>query len=393
MIVRASSLERISLCPGSMKATDRLFSADSADSISGRVVHEALARIWRKGTPDWQQPAKVCEEMKLGERETMIAEWFTGKLYRECEKRGGILETWAEVPLRKGEVVGTCDLIVHLVCDDWLIVDWKTGGLSVKTAADNIQLAAYACMGRERFGYSKASVYLFSAGNEAEEKFTTCTYTGAELEQVWQVISDAIAAAHADDAKLVPGLEQCRYCPALGNAERCPVAIEQALEVVEKDKLALTKFREGVINRKLTPAEREAVVALYDKISMVDNLKRNIKGFIYNRLSGGEEIEGFELGGSQERRNITDPEVAYQELVLNQKLATHDQFMAEVSITGAGVQRACRQGMGLRGVKVSEMRSYIDNVCEAAGCLEFKPTTPRLKRVKNGVAIEAGVVE
>lgn len=390
MIVRASQLGRMQLCPGSYRAADGLFSPDSTDSISGRLVHEALALIWRKGQPLYQKVDEACEKLNLNDRQRVIAGWFTSKLNAELLRYGGALETWCEVPLRKEGLVGTCDLVIHTNSDDWLVIDWKTGGLEVKTAADNIQLGAYCAMGRDRFGYNKVTGYLFSAGNEANEQFTATAYAGLQLESLWQVVRDVIGDSSRADAPLRPSLEACRYCPALGNFERCRPSVEHGLAIVEKDKDALLTQRRQAYGKKLTQLQINMVTELYDKLTYAEKLKDTIAAEIYRRICDGEEFDGFRLTMPHERRKITDPERAYQEVVVNRSLATHDEFMKEVSMSGAGVQRACKRGMAERGIKVMEMKDHINRILTEANVLETKEAKPRLQRIGVNALPERG---
>lgn len=339
--------------------------------------------VWRKGAANklYMKPDEVCDQLKVTERERLIVNWFTDKLRREVESKGGVLETWCELPLRKDDVVGTCDLVVLCVNGEWLVVDWKTGGLEVKTAAENIQLCGYLVMGRDRFGYNKASGYLFSAGNERGEQFTKVTYNGVQMEQAWEHVSSVIRASSDPQAECKPSLDACRYCPALGNAERCPKSVEHGLALVEQEKGKLLEIKNTSIATTLTPAQKQALVQVWDGVSYAKRLHKMLANELYRRLSAGEDVPGFMLSDPVERRNITDTEKAYQHLVHDEKLATHEEFMAELSMTGAGAQRACKRGMALRGIKSKDMRQYLDPIMKQNGYMETKAGNPRLHRI------------
>lgn len=382
MIHRASSLERMLLCPGSVKATEGLYSPDSVDAISGRLVHEALALIWRKGQPKYMKVDEVCEELKLGQREEHIAGWFTSKLKDEVDKRGGVLETWAEVPLRRDNLVGTCDLVVHCCNDDWIVLDWKTGELEVKTADRNIQLTAYGCMARQRFGFSVVNLFLFSAGNDGEERFTATTLHGSKFDPAWDFIVDVMRGAEANGAKRTPCLEACRYCPALGSAQRCPEGVDVGLKIVESGKADLVKVRED--SDKFLPLKREAklkLAQLYDQLKLADRLKVSVEREIKGRLQGGEDMEGlFRLTEPKARRNITSAEEAYNDLVVKRMLCSHDDFMSVVSVTVGKLQSAVKAQLKENGVPVKEHKAYLNAVMKDGGYMEEKPVQPSIER-------------
>lgn len=383
MIHRASSLKRMELCPGSVKATAGLYSPDSTDSISGRKVHEALALIWRKGQPKYQKVEEVCEELGLTQREEVIASWFTSKLKAEVDKRGGVLETWAEIPMRRENLVGTCDLVVHCCNDDWIVLDWKTGELEVETADRNIQLTAYACMGRQRFGYSRAHLFLFSAGNEDGEQFTATTLHGSQFDPAWEFICDVMRKAEADDAKRRPCLNACRYCPALGNAERCPEGVAIGLGIVEETKAELVQVRDPKSAlRPLDPKALARIAHLYDQLKLAARLKESVEGELKKRLAGGEDMGGhFRLTEPKERRWITDAEKAYNDLVVTRMLCSHDDFMSIVNVTVGKLQSMLKPALKENGVLVKDHKNWLDTVMSDGGYMEKKAMAPSLERI------------
>lgn len=300
-IIHASSMERRFLCPGSLAAEDNLPDIKSEDADSGTRIHTAL-RLNFTGMKK-NETITLC---KLDERETLVFKWFVDIAEREILSHGGAAKTWPEFkfPYVDDGLTGTADLIVRCRDRAVLLFDWKTGYGKTLHAEKNLQLRVYAVKTAETFGCVSVLAYLFSAGNAAEDSaFTSCEYGPDEIAEARKEIYAIRAACLRPAANRLPGAEQCKWCKACGNPDRCPESIEFQKQVAT----ALT------IQTPLTPAMRKQCAGVWDNIKAFEKAAKNFKQLIKNELTREpDSIPGLRLELPESVRKITNPEKVFE---------------------------------------------------------------------------------
>ncbi len=122
---------------------------------------------------------------------------------------------------------GKADIVI-VKSDRVIIIDWKTGHRPVEEAADNIQGAGYALAAMQVFGKNIADVYFFNP-RIMQDSFHTFTDKNALAAYIMRVISNC----QKEDAQLVQGEKQCRYCKASAHGT-CPVLTKTAETMTKK---------------------------------------------------------------------------------------------------------------------------------------------------------------
>jgi hypothetical protein len=113
--------------------------------------------------------------------------------------------------------------------------------------------------------------------------------------------AELLAAARRtseEDAPLVPGVTQCRFCPASGV---CPAQRSQAQE------LAQIEF---AVEPNIPPAPEtmpiEMVVEMLPQLDVLEQWIKSMRGHVSARLEAGLEVPGWKLVARRANRKWTD---------------------------------------------------------------------------------------
>jgi len=227
--LRASSTDRTYRCPGWPSAAATLPPREeevSAASQSGTDVHEGIATAIEQ----------ECSAYDLGfdGREAFIVNEFTRKVnelaFERLDNHEYAIELYLEAPRYPWTGhTDFCAVGVHRETGRRiaLVVDYKTGRAEQPPAWDHLQLRNYGVLWKKELAktgveFDDMELWLFSAGNPPETRFTFCTLDHDQLAQAEKDMRKIAAKSRKDDAKRKPGISQCKYCPCAGNPEACP---------------------------------------------------------------------------------------------------------------------------------------------------------------------------
>ena len=193
-----STLQRLSLCPGSFRMSDGLPEQKTEHAEEGTMLHKVLSEdLPNEGlTEEQSELINQCDA------------FWTGLVQPEdlvCVK---------EKPLKvmDGENVlteGTADVVIVHSNNTSDVIDWKFGRNPAPEANHNYQLAAYALGVFQEYGVAEVTAHIYQP-----RLYHHSEYTFRNPENILSNIESIIRKATAPELVLNPGESQCRYCPA-----------------------------------------------------------------------------------------------------------------------------------------------------------------------------------
>ncbi|MGB0890067.1 MAG: DUF2800 domain-containing protein [Solirubrobacterales bacterium] len=311
-----SSLYRRYLCPGSYHAesgTSELRDpAEAAAAQAGTNRHEMIAEYIQRGLdngfdslafdfddPDDERYLLRCLEVFKQEQDRL------GDMV--CE----FLEHRIDSPYPDG-AFGTAD-VVFVSPDKVSVIDWKFWHEPPNDAALAFQLSSYLVGLRALYGPNRS--YRGIAYNPILDQITFVDLP----DDAEQTIKAVVDTAMAKDAKLLPGVSQCRYCRAVGT---CPAVERKA------DELAHTDIGGGAL-------EADKLAHLLDLAALADTHAKAVRALARKRLQEGGEIPGYSLKpkNGERKADVRD---------LYDKVADHadeDEFFEACSVSVAQVEK------------------------------------------------------
>lgn len=236
-----SSLDRVALCPGSVKASEGIRGGSSIYAAEGTLLHEIAALCIEYGAePDDFIGRSMIADGFMFTVEPHMMDYIRPALAWIRTKPGEVfVERLCGLDRWMPDQFGTADLAIWNAETRHLIVfDWKFGaGIPVKTQG-NRQIRAYA------LGF--VETYLRPRG---EEPITVelvieqpRNVEGGSHTQPWHILYSELEdfgdelraiyeAAHAPNPPINPGEKQCRFCAArrrtYGGMIPCPAYDEK----------------------------------------------------------------------------------------------------------------------------------------------------------------------
>lgn len=280
--ISGSGIAPLALCPGKFNLEKGLPDVTSEAAEKGTRIHSHLAGESIKLEHDDQLIADKCMEQFDAVKIAMQLP-NTSITHVSKEKRLWYGEEYS----------GQLDLINHYGDEVALIIDWKTGRVAQSSAAENIQLRAYAVLLKKNMPDLK-KIYVAIIQPMAGEP-SVAVYDEEALEIAESEVLAIIRAAYEPDAPRNPSSDACKYCKAKAI---CPEARGVMNQVA--------------IKRDDVPALTNEVIAEYlEKAEIIEDLIEALKLEAKARLLAGEEIPGRKLQSGRTSRSIRNPEAAY----------------------------------------------------------------------------------
>ena len=345
---RASGLERVMLCPGSLQAEAPMpFEPGNQHTERGKRLHDGMALAFRIGL----NPAMAKLEPLWEEGHRNGALGFHTAVMDDLEQIAQahaaaltILPDGAafavETPLDLG-FMGLASAKPDLIAranGQLTVIDWKFGKGSVTDPGSNAQLKAY---GAGAYAIDRAAGAEPSAVNLAiiqpgtwkvDEALREATLNGDQLRDAAKAIKLAVKAAQQPGAPRTPSPEACRYCKARAVCSQAIAAKGQA-EVVKQDarKAELAVVTEGTpIEVKMEPALPSVVVVVSAELTGKANGLLELAQGIKVTDAGTAQAAG---GLSKEVRNL-------MKLVDDQRVAVKAPFLEACRLIDAAPKPA-----------------------------------------------------
>lgn len=287
-----SSFERRELCPGSYRMEMDLPSVESPDAQEGTRKHEEIAKAIDAfyhgegvtidiADDDVKAAMEKVVEIVSGNGDDVRTEYRLSYSYCGIEKYRG-----------------TADVVV-VAPEKVIIIDFKFGHRAVNDAADNPQGALYALAAMQEFRKDVADVHFI---NPVIHQYSSHTFN--DKSKIAAYAARVMAACMKEDAPLVPGETQCRYCKAAAHGT-CP-AIAKTAEVVA------VKAEMLVPMPSLADLPAETLVELKRKCDLVAKLGERVDNRIKAICEESGSCGPYRLKESSGGREIKNIQAAFE---------------------------------------------------------------------------------
>lgn len=295
----ASSAHRWRNCAGSINLTERLINDGHIEIIQnhtaaeGTAAHLVLSSCLEDGSDAVEMSDMIIEvgewsfavddEMVRGVQE--VLDWTRDRINRAKEEGFEV-----HVHIEKGlesftdeDAFGTSDIVIHIVGDRLIIVDFKYGrGITVEPTSD--QNYYYCYLAVENYLNNKNSVKVVESWiaqpriPHPDGTIRRHVTNVNEVTEWWfnQLLPD-MEATRDPDAPLTIG-EHCRFCPNKGH---CPALKAEVFE-----------FPVGIDPSHLTDTELGEVLL---KLEAIEAVKGTFEAEAFNRARRGLKIPGRKL--------------------------------------------------------------------------------------------------
>jgi hypothetical protein len=279
----SGGLPRALLCPGSATIVPTLPHQDQStpEAEEGTLLHERTAHGPLDGL--------TAEQAVLVAR----AQEFAASKHRPGAIFSGVEEVVdAVLDLGNGEadveLWGTVDF--YEVFDDGtaIVIDYKFGRAEPQENFLAVQGLAYAVMLSHQFAFSTLERVDFYSYHPRLEVETHLEITN--LEQGEETIVRIMNDADAYPGKFTPGLEACRYCPALAV---CPAVARESLALVERNE----QF----------PSDPDRFDELVDQLDLAEKWLNRAREECRQRIKAGQPSRKWTTETKKGRRSVVDP--------------------------------------------------------------------------------------
>lgn len=326
-VIRASSMQRVAICPGSHAATYDLPSDTNAAAERGTRIHDYLAKLVH--LPGLMDVTTVPAMPDPDEQETANQLIYQLNAMLTLHAAGAVLDiVEAEHSMTMPNLSGTADLILRYG-DRTVLVDWKTGMTAQVPAAQNAQLRAYAVM----YANEYPSTLPLIVAIVTPTHHTVAWYLKEDLLAATMELNEIITAAIQDKPTRIPSEAACKYCRAFGTS-RCPET--QTIQLAPGSQLPAI---ESV--KTLAPV---SLVKLLDALPMVEKAIEAIKAEARARLESAPDALGNEyyLAPGRSMRVIEDTAEAF----INLPGIQEQDFFSACKLSLPELERAVAKSTG-----------------------------------------------
>ena len=310
-----SGWHRWSNCPGSAQRCEGVEQTSSDAAAEGTWKHERVDEILRD-VPRSDEPGGPYDTEDNWDQVNKVVE-YVRDLVASCSIFTPA-DVWHEQRLSfdgvgSPEVFGTADLTIYDEDEKHLYMgDYKFGQVLVSPQG-NGQLMMAASAAILELPIHPKLITLMILQPIGNNPFKLHTITKEELdaweaEEMWP----ALQAAQQDGAPIVPGTEQCKYCPVKGN---CPEQRQKNIDVFE-DHQRVLKDNEYT-----------------DLLPQLDEMEQFIKAVREQALDfakKGGNIKGYKLVQSVTHRKWLDESKAESWIARNTSLKVSDRRVTKL---------------------------------------------------------------
>lgn len=323
-----SKRHRWAKCPGSIREEAKYPEPPSgAAAIDGTHSHTLLEKCIKNNLANPESFIGV--ELTDGEGSFVVDKDRAERVklaidYIKIRSCNGILKVISEQRVDPQSLLGRDDLSGTVDCQiigsDWIeLIDYKDG-MGVVSAENNLQLEQYAYGVLSQIGLNTREDYPVENIKNiimtiVQPKLRLKGLTGISsavvpvtslLERAKEIILQAEATEHPD-APLVPGEDQCKYCPAKGG---CSALTNQALQqsgIVFNpvDNLDLSHQSANKTPETMTNDQLRQVI---EAIPLLKQMIEGAEQEALRRIQSGQTIKGLKLVNGKGSRSWSLPE-------------------------------------------------------------------------------------
>lgn len=301
----ASSASRWMLCPGSVRLSQGVPSTSSEYAAEGTYAHHIAAECLYDGldAADWIGKTREVDGFTFECTEEMAEAVQTYlDFIREYETDEDVVSV--EVDLTPAlqtlhqDFGGIADYINYRPSSKTLrVVDYKHGSGVFVSVEGNKQLKYYGLGALLESGEPAEWVELVVAQPRcgAEETIRIWRFSAVELVDFAADLLEAVEQVYAEDAPLVPGEVQCKFCPA---AVKCPE--------LEKHQNALVSMDFDIVSSDTPYMDPEQLAEALRIFPLVESRISQIREYAYQEGLKGTPPPGFKVVEKVGRRKWKD---------------------------------------------------------------------------------------
>ena len=209
------------------------------------------------------------------------------------------------LPSDEGEGAGYCDVVILTPPPHTLyVLDYKHGQGVVKEAVGNRQLLQYAAgflYGQpQRVDPSQVEevvLCIMQPRGFHEDAFIREWRTSPkEVEVYLAALDNAVAAGLKDDAPLVPGPDQCRFCPA---RTVCPAREEDVVRTIRDD---LSQVQQLKDTPQVSAMDVQRMAHIFAKKGQIKKFLDDVETHLWMLARHGHTIPGHKLVEAKGKR-------------------------------------------------------------------------------------------
>lgn len=284
----ASNISRRVECPGSGNEEAKFSNPDSEYSAEGTLLHSIYM-----AHPSVVDEITTATPLTVDQQHVIIfAEQITNEFITRFMTENGIPDDAErhiirEIEMSFSDATGTlfpghADLIITWPAHSArVVVDLKSGFMEVEDAADNYQLATYACMAQQREPVKLCGVAIVQPRNFGP-KCSSAIYSMEAMRDAAAVIARAFHDSEVPNAPLVAGESQCHFCRAKA---ACPAYRDKFSQIEITGETAV----ETIDNETLVKLKRAIRFAKKISDEVDDEMKRRITAGL---------LDGWKLRGT-----------------------------------------------------------------------------------------------
>ncbi len=376
-VTSASNLDRRRLCPGSEALERGIPEVESEDAKEGQFLHalDAHPEYDREVLkPELRDLLRISAELDRTVFDRVLEQFriLVGEPFQEGREHELFIEgSGVSIP-------GHCDRWRYWPSHKVMaIVDKKYGRKVVSPAAANIQLRHYAVGAANERDCEHVVVAISQPRLSFYERITMAAYTRADIELARLEILSIAHGAKREDAPLVAGEEQCRYCKAKIVCKKYAEAFEPFSLPGREFSLALQgQWSKAKILEQIHGLVPQKIVGLLNAISFSDMIKDEVRDVAREMVTEGI-LTDYELGKPGSIREIADPKRAMSLLELRGEL-TRDEILDCAKLFIGKIEERLREKKKLTAKQARELvEETLSSVIERS---EKKPALVRVKK-------------
>jgi len=296
-----SSIGDIILCPGRVRLSRGLEDVTSFAAAEGTVGHAICENILtdkklpKIGTVIKQDGHDIEVDKEMLDSANLYKDHIDD--IRNSAKK--MLSTTEQVEAKGSldflgipEIFGTADYSLSTPFHTLYIRDYKYGSGVIVDAYKNKQLMCYALIaGQDLFEtYQYVNLGIVQPRGRDGKIFKIWETAPKEiLAWVSKELYPTVKLAMSDDAPLVPGEKQCKWCRA---SSACPALAKQALTVAQAD---FSDFSDIKPDEVVEGVSIEKVTQVYEKLNLLKAFIKAVEGRVFSDLEAGLPVPGYKL--------------------------------------------------------------------------------------------------
>lgn len=324
-------------CPGSVREEEKYQSSgeSNAAAIDGTHTHYLIERCFATG----KDPKDfIGEELTDDDGSFTVDEERAERaaIMVDYVRENTIDELFIEESVSPEKFLGTVDcdgtadcIIVNPSTGTIEIVDYKDGANVVSVDTEQLLiylLAAIALVEKDLFDFDELRVTIVQPKSvfQNEDAIRSKIIDPFELSMFTEKVKDIIDQINSDDAPLIPGDKQCKYCRHKGN---CQALADKTMDTLGFSFDDLTKLNPNEEPNNLSDDDLQKFL---DSADLIRNFLNGIEEEALNRIKSNIPVNGYKIVKGNGRRKWTQNETDVAEILNKMGIPKKDCYTQKV---------------------------------------------------------------